>query len=77
MGVVASVEFKRCVADARILDVVVGKLSYWKESSPIVLLIIDKNFEVSFYCTVLPLGLAISLRVEGSRELSLDFREVA
>lgn len=59
-----------------IFGIIVGKLSYWKELSPIILLIIDKNPEVNFYYTVLPFSLAISLKVQGNREPLFDFQKV-
>lgn len=70
------VEFEIHMASASILGVVVGKLSYWEELSPIILLIIEKNSKIGFHCIVLPLCLAISLEVKGSRESLLDFHIV-
>lgn len=39
----------------------------------IILLAIDKNPEISFYCIILPFSLAINLRIEGNKELFFDF----
>ena len=64
-GVITTVEFKGCVAGARIFCIIVGKFSHWKEPSSIILLVIDKNPEIGLYCIVLPLSLAVSLGVEG------------
>ena len=75
--VVATIEFEKCVGDAYIFGIITGKLGYWKELSPIVLFIIDKNFEVCLHCTILPLGLAINLKMVGNKELLLDCQEVA
>lgn len=64
------------MADACILSIVVSKLGYWKEPSPLILLVIDKNSEIGLYYTVWPLGLAISLRVKSNRAPLLDSKEV-
>ncbi len=64
------------MAGAQILGVVVGKLSYQKEFSPMILFIINKGSEVSFYCTIIPLGLAINLRVESCRKPLLNHKEI-
>ena len=63
-GVVAAIEFEKRMAGACIFCVIVGKFSYWKKSSPIILLVIDKSPG-----TVLLLGLAVSWRVEGDGKL--------
>ncbi len=65
--VVATIELEQVVTDAGILGIVIGKFRYWQQLGPIILLLIDKCFEVFFYCTVLSLGLAICLRVEGCK----------
>lgn len=64
------------MVNAHIFGIVVSKFSYWEEPNPIVLLVIDKNSEVSLYCIVLSLGLVINLRMEDSRKSLLDFQEV-
>lgn len=68
---VTIIKLKKHMANACILCIIVGKFSYWKELSPIIFLVINKNPEVGFYCTVLSLGLAISLRIEGGGEFLL------
>ena len=73
MRVIAIVEFERCVANAYILGIVVGKLSYQKELSSIILLVINKNSKISLHYTILPLNLAVSLRIEDNKEPLLDF----
>ena len=72
----ATVKFEGHIAGTRIFCVVVSKFSYWKEPSLIILLVVDKSPEISLYCTVLPLGLAISLRLEDSSKLLFDLQEV-
>ena len=61
---VAAVQFKRCVANAGIFCIIIGKFSHREESYPVVLLEVDKGLEVGFYHAVLPLGLTVCLRVE-------------
>ena len=60
-----------------IFCIIISEFSYGKESSPIILFVIDKSLEISLNCGVLSLDLAISLRVKSSRELLLDSKEVA
>ena len=74
---IATVEFERRVAGARILRVVVGEFGHRKEPSPIVLLGIDEGSEIGFHRTILSVGLAIGLRVEGGGEPLLDSQEIA
>lgn len=74
---VAVVDIERRVAGVRIFGVVVNKLSYWQKPSPVILLIINKRFEVCLHSAVLPLGLAVCLRMNGSRKLLLDVKKVA
>ena len=73
---VATVEFKRRIAGVQILGIVVGKLSYCKEPSLIILFIIDKNSEIDLYYTVLPVDLAISLKVKNSKKFLLNSKKV-
>lgn len=73
---VVIVELKRRMAGVYIFGVIVDKLNYPKEPSPIILLIINKTSAVSLHCTVLLLGMAISLRVKSSRELLVDLKKV-
>ena len=68
----AVVEFKRRVAGAGVLGIVVGKLSYWQEPCPVILLSVHKGSEVCLHCAVLSLCLAIGLRMESRRESSLN-----
>ena len=74
--VVAAVQLKWCVAVASIFCIIIGELSHWKELCLVVLLEFDEDTEISFYCAVLPLGLAVSLRVEGCGKSLFDSEEV-
>ncbi len=64
---VVTIELERGVTGVGILDIVVGKFRYWQQPCPIILLLIDKYFEVYFHSTILSLGLAIYLGVKGCR----------
>ena len=74
---VTTVEFEGCVVGACIFRVVAGKFSHWKEPGSIILLVVGKSPEISLHYTVLPLGLAVSLGMEGGGEPLFDPQEVA
>ncbi len=63
--------------DTHIFHIIVNKFSYEKELDSIVFFIIDKSSEIGLNHTVFPLDLAINLRVESSKELLLDPKNVA
>lgn len=65
------------MTDADVFRIIVSEFGYKKEPGPIVLFVINKNSEICLYFIVLPLGLAISLRVESSGEPSFDLKEVS
>ena len=65
------------MAGAGILNIVIGKLRYGKKSCLIILLKVDKGSEVGFYRTILPLNLAVRLRIESGGEFPLDAKEIA
>ena len=69
---VAVVEFEKHMAGARIFGVVVSKLSYWQKPSPVILLTVNKRFEVCIHGAVLPLGLAVCLRIKSGGKLLLN-----
>lgn len=73
---VAAIEFKRCMTGTDVFRMIVGELSYREKSSPVILLIIDKDTEICFYSTVLLVCLAFSLRVKGRREPFFDPQQV-
>ena len=58
---ISAIEFKRCVAGADVFGVIVTKLPYGKKLYQIILLEVDKSLELDFYCTILPLNLAVCL----------------
>ena len=61
MKIISAIELKRCVTSAGIFGVIVGKIYYGKKLCPIILLEVDEGLEVGFYCTILPLSLAVRL----------------
>ena len=62
---VAVVQLKGCVAGAGIFRIIISKFSHQKEPCSVVLLEINEGTKVGFHCAVLPLGLAVNLRIEG------------
>ena len=74
---ISAIELERCVAGAGILGIVVSKLRYGKKSCPIILLEVDKGSEVGFHRTILPLNLAVCLRVKGGGKSPLDAKKIA
>ena len=74
---ISAIELEKCVAGAGILGIVVSKLRYGKKPYPIILLKVDKGLEVGFHHIILPLSLAVCLRVEGVGKSPLDAKEIA
>ena len=73
---VAAVQLKGCVAGASVFRIIISEFSHRKESCLVVLLEGDKGTEVGFHRAVLPLDLAVSLRVEGCGKAPFDSEEV-
>ena len=65
------------MAGARILGVVIHKLSHWQELCPIILLEVDEGSKIGLHSTVLLFCLPVFLRVEGSGKLPLNAEKVA
>lgn len=63
------IEFEKHMVSAYIFGIIVSKLSYWQKPSLVILLIVNKCFELCIYDTVLPLGLAVCLQIKGSEKL--------
>ena len=74
---ISAIELERCVASASILGIVVSEFRHEKKSCSIILLEVDEGLEVGFHRTLLPLSLAVPLRVEGGEESPLDAEEIA
>ena len=65
------------MANTCIFGIIISKLGYRQECNLIILLEIDKSLKISFYNTVLPLCLAICLRVKRGKEFPLNAEKVA
>ena len=65
------------MANTGIHDIIVGKLRYKQKLCLIILLKVDKDLEIGFYCIILPLSLAICLWVEDDGESLFDVKKVA
>ena len=74
---ISIIELEKYVAGASILGIIVGKLRHKKKPCPIILLKVDKGLEVSFYCIILPLSLAVYLQVKSGGKFLLDIEKIA
>ena len=73
---ISVIELESCVAGAGIFGIIVSKLRHGKKPYPIILLEVDKSLEVGFHCTILPLSLAVCLRVKSGGESPLNTKEI-
>lgn len=55
-----------------IFNIIIGKLSYRKKLSLIILLIINKSPMINLYSIILFFDLAINLKIEGGKKPSLN-----
>ena len=71
-----AIEFKRRMADASILGIIVDKLCYRKKLYLIILLKVDRSLEISFHYIILPLNLAICLwdKVIGQVDFNINLQ---
>lgn len=76
LGVVVTIQLERCVASICFLCIIISKSCYWQTLYLVIFFKIDKNSKVDFYHAILPLFLAVSLRVEDNRKLPLDSEEI-
>ena len=58
---ISVIKLKRHMANASIPGIIIGKFCHEKKLCPIILLKVDKNLEVGFYCTILSFGLTVHL----------------
>lgn len=63
----AAIKFKKYIPSAGIFCIIISKFSYWKKSSLVILLIINKSAKVDLYNDVLSLDLAIRPRIKNHR----------
>ena len=64
------------MAGTSIFDIIISKLRYRKKPCPIILLKVDQNLEISFYCAVLSFGLTVRQWIESGKEFSLDAKKI-
>ena len=62
--------------DIGIFRIIVRKFSHKKKLYPIIFNVIDKSLEISLYCTILSLNLAINLEIESGKILLFDPKKV-
>ena len=74
--IISAIKLKRYVVGTGILGIIVGKLRHKKKPCLIILLKLDKSSEVGFYCTILPLRLAVRLQIESDGEFLFDAKEI-
>ena len=58
---ISTVKLKRRVANASIFSIILSKLYHRQKLYLVILLEVDKNSKVGFYCAVLSLDLAVHL----------------
>ena len=61
-----AIQLKKSIADISILCIIIGKISYRQQLSPVILFVVDKSPEISFNSDVLRFCLAILF--EGRRQ---------
>ena len=64
---ISIVKLKKYVVNTGILDIILSKLYYKKKLCPIILFKFDKSLKKCFYYAILPLNLAIYMRIEGGK----------
>ena len=74
---ISAIKLEKCVINAGILGIIVGKLCYKKKPYSIILLEVDKNSEIGFHHTILPLSFTICLWVESGGEFLLNAKKIA
>ena len=57
--------------------IIISEFCYKEEPRQVIFFIINKSSKVSSYCAILPLSLAVDLRVEDGREPPFDAQKVA
>ena len=65
------------MAAACVFGIIISKLGYWYELNPIVLLEIDIDSEIQFYCAVFSLNLTVSLKIKYGKKFLFDAKKVA
>ena len=73
---ISVIELEKSMVGASILGVVISKLRYKKKPCLIILLKVDKSLEVNFHHTILPLSLAVCLRLKSNEKSPLNAKEI-
>ena len=73
---ISAIELEKYVANISIFDNIVGKFCYKKKSYPIILLKVDRDLEIDFYCAILLFGLTIYLWIKSNRKFLLNTKEI-
>lgn len=76
MGIVIIIKLEKHLVSTYIFGIIIGKLNYEKEPSPIIFFVINKNFKIGLYYIILPHDLAISFKIKNHEKLLLDFKNV-
>ena len=74
---ISVIELKKYIAGTGVFGIVVGKLCHEKKPCLIILLVVDENSKVDFYCIILPLSLAVCLRMKSSEKSPLHVKKIA
>lgn len=64
------------MAGTCVFRIIIPKLGYRQEFYLIILFIIDKNLKVSLHNAILPLYLAVFLKIKNNGELPFDAKEI-
>lgn len=70
------VELKKKKADTYVFCIIISKFRHWQEFCAIILLVIDKNLEISFYCIILFFSLTVNIEIKGGGEFFLNVYKV-
>ena len=73
---ISAVELKKYMANNYIFYIIIYKFHYRQKLCLVILLPIDKLFELSFHYIILSLGLAICLKMKNGKELLLNVKKV-
>ena len=73
---ISIVELEERMTNASILGIIISKLHHGKKPCSIILLEIDKNLKISFYCAILLFGLIVCLWMEIGRKSSLNTKKI-
>ena len=69
---ISAVKLKRHVTGASILSIIIGKLCHRQKSYLVILFKVDKGPKLGFHRAILPLSLAVRLRMKDNGEFLLD-----